>query len=398
MSNVQDVVDSISTRTVTEERQNLVTKTVTNKFAVFGMIIGLIVMAAGALIGLGMVKNFPADSKIGYIMLVGGAFMLCYFGMNVRQEKIDVVTTKVEKQVPIEGPSYHELKLRDREELLDAKVNAMAAVFEKLAFLTSELEEKVIAQENLRLSMSNKEDDDKQSEKFAAAVVGALREERKANDEQRAKEDERRAQEEERRAKERAEENAKLIEGYAKREEELRNTRRELDQIEQSQKDERERLRRNQEEFEAKTREQNSLLDEKNREIAAERERMDLEKQKENERIADEKKKLAEEREVLAGEIRAEKEKLAKELEALNEDKRVVEEIKRAEEARKAEEARIAEEKRKAEEAAEAARIKAEEEAKAAIEREKRAEEERLRNLGLSAVSYAWSSNLRNDE
>ena len=369
MSDNQDIVDSIATRTVTEERQNIVSKRVTNRFAIFGMATGFIIAAFGVLAGTGVFDKigFSVDEKIGYIMLAAGVFMFCYFGMNVRRNEIQVETFTVEKQVPYEMSPVLENKLREREEMIDDKVNAMGAVFEKLALLTSELEERVLAAEKLKLETKTSEETEEQkterlAKAAASAVVTAMREEKRANEEA---ENRRRADENARKSEELAKK-SELLEKknsvLAQKEDELRTIKEQLSRIEESQKAARERLRQEEDRFRSESEEREQEL-------------------------KDEKLALATERE----ELLIAREKLDSEKDSLSLKQKEVDAILKAEAEKRAEEEKREEEARKALEEKKAAEAKIAEDAR-------RAEEERLSDLGLSAVSFAWSSGLRKTE
>ena len=115
MNNGQDVLerDSISTRTVSEERQKIVTKYTRSSFAIIGSIIGLLFAAAGILIMTGVLSFGNIDEKYGIIVIILGAAMFCFFGMNIRQKEFVTETYTVDRQIPI-GPDPYALKLRER--------------------------------------------------------------------------------------------------------------------------------------------------------------------------------------------------------------------------------------------------------------------------------------------
>ncbi len=377
MNNGQDVLerDSISTRTVSEERQKIVTKYTRSSFAIIGSIIGLLFAAAGILIMTGVLSFGNIDEKYGIIVIILGAAMFCFFGMNIRQKEFVTETYTVDRQIPI-GPDPYALKLREREEVIDGKINAMSAVFEKLAFLTSELEEKVIAQEKQKLEVHYEEKkNDDLAQAAANAVIAAMREER------------------------RQAEKDKLDEEYARKNAELEKKADELRQSAQV-------LSRKENELAELSESRIREYEEKQKKDAEEMARQTAELKKAMDELAEKERKQSEE----ARKIDEEKRLIEESKKALKEaeEARLAEEARRAEEARLAEEARIAEEKRLEEEArqAEEARKQAEkarlaEEARKAAEKEeerKRVYQDKLDNLGLSAVSFAWSSENRPED
>ena len=354
MSDNSDIVDSIATKTVTEERQNIVSKRVTNRFAIFGMAVGALIAVFGVLTGTGVFEKLglSLDERIGYIMLAAGIFMFCYFGMNVRQNEISVENYTVEKQVPYEMSPYLENKLREREEMIDTKVNAMSAAFEKLALLTSELEEKIIAAEKLKLEDGpDSENDAKKEERLtraaASAVITAIREEKRAEEEAET----RRRYEETVRKNEELDKKSELLEKknmiLTQKENELKSIKDRLSAIEEGQKEARERLR-------------------------LEEDRFRTESEEKEQQIKEEKLALAIEKEALL----VKTEELEKKIEELNAEKEKVNAVLKAEEERKArEEARLSEE----------------------AERKTR-EQKKFSDLGLSAMNFAWSSEMKKTE
>ena len=384
MDNGHEVVDSIPTITVSEERQKIVTKVNINRFALVGMFIGILMLAGGLIIAnfsTGMFEALGQRGEIvfGYAVAAAGVFMFCFFGMNAKTTEIQTEPYTVEKQIPIDGLLDRQSDIKKREELIDTKVNAMAAVFEKLAFLTSEIEEKLLTQENARISAENEA---RQSEKLAqataSAVAEAMMKDRRLSEEREAKI---RAEEEERRKSERVEESEKLIARFAKREEELKSEK---------------------EEFEKNKIDSEEFISAEKQKIAEEREKTAAEKQKAAEEFAETRKQLAAEKEKIDEDIRLYEEKKKADEEAAR--------LKREREEKRAGEIRMMEAARKALEEERAGQVKAAEALRIArnenirkmkeaarIEAEKEAEKARFEALGLSATAYAWSSELRDE-
>ncbi|MGN0164916.1 MAG: hypothetical protein ACI39R_01930 [Lachnospiraceae bacterium] len=403
MDNDQIVLDNVHTRTITEERQKIVTKTAINKFAIVGIIVGLLIVACGVCVILGLQSQFglEIDYRLGYILVVMGAYMFCSFGMHVKQNEFQVETFTVEREVPIEGLPYDSEKMQQRETEIDSKVNEMADMFQKLAMLTSELEEKIVQREAAGL---NDTDSSEQSEILAqaaaTAVVAAMREERKNSAEYKEAEAMRfEAQQIV------AEKQARMAELQAQIEAEQRRT---ADETRRREEDRRaaeaEYMRlheaaRMAEEEAARIAEEKKLAEEESARMAEEKRLAEEEKAREIQarkaaeeeaariaeemRLAEERRKAEEEAARLAEEMRLAEEKRRAEEEEL---RRLEEERRKAEE----EAARIAEEIRLAEE-----RRVAEEEARRAAEEKAIADaQQRLAALGLSASAYAWSSTL----
>ena len=186
MENGQEILENIQTRTVTEERQKIVTKTTINKFAIVGIIVGFLIVACGVCVILGLPGKLglEIDYRLGYVLAVMGAYMFCSFGMHVKQNEFQVETFTVEKKVPVEGLPYDTAKMQQRDTEIDAKVNEMADMFQKLAMLTSELEEKIVQREAASMDDSkNAEQSEMLAQAAATAVVAAMREERLNSDE-----------------------------------------------------------------------------------------------------------------------------------------------------------------------------------------------------------------------
>jgi hypothetical protein len=186
MDNEQEVLENIQTRKVTEERQKIVTITKVNKFAIVGIVVGVIVTVCGICVVAGLPAalglNLDMDSRLGYVLAVMGAYMFCSFGMHVKQNEFQVETYTVEKEIPVEGiPVNNENAKEDgqKEKEINTKVDEMAEMFQKLAALTSDLEEKIMQRESAEL---NEKGSDEQHELVAqaaaSAVLTALREER----------------------------------------------------------------------------------------------------------------------------------------------------------------------------------------------------------------------------
>lgn len=451
MDSEQIILENVQTKTVTEERQKIVTKTTINKFAIVGIIVGVLIVACGVCVILGVPGKlgFEIDNRLGYILAVMGAYMFCSFGMHVKQNEFQVETFTVEKQVPVEGLPYDKRKMEERDTEIDAKVNEMADMFQKLAMLTSELEEKIVQREAASLDAGKIADQNEMvAQAAASAVIAAFNEERKNDakyheaeerikadealraeqhaiiEEMRAQmeEDKRKAAEEAARMEEErlkyAEEARLHAEEVAKHEEAIRLANEEAIRLEEAARLASEETARLEEEY--KLAEERRKVEEEERRKATEAEILRIEEERraaeaEATRIIEEM-KLAEERRLAeeAERARLEEERKKAEEEAariaeemrIAEEKRLAEEAERArleEERRLAEEAerlRLEEERRKAEE--EAARIAEEirlaEERKAAEEAAIKAEKERLASLGLSTSVYAWSSFLGKSE
>ncbi len=452
MDSEQIILENVQTKTVTEERQKIVTKTTINKFAIVGIIVGVLIVACGVCVILGIPGSFgfEIDNRLGYILAVMGAYMFCSFGMHVKQNEFQVETFTVEKQVPVEALPYDKQRMEERDTEIDAKVNEMADMFQKLAMLTSELEEKIVQREAASLDAGKIADQNEMvAQAAASAVIAAFNEERKNDakyheaeerikadealraeqhaiiEEMRAQmeEDKRRAAEEAAKMEEerqRFAEEARLhAEEVAKHEEAIRLANEEALRLEEAARLANEETARLEEEY--RLAEERRQVEEEERRKATEAEILRIEEERkaaeaEAARIVEEM-RLAEERRLAeeAERARLEEERRKAEEEAariaeemrLAEEKRLAEEAERArleEERRLAEEAerlRLEEERRKAEE--EAARIAEEirlaEERKAAEEAAIKAEKERLASLGLSTSVYAWSSFLgKSDE
>lgn len=378
MEHGQEILENIQTRTVTEERQKIVTKAKINKFAILGIIVGVLIVVCGVCI----IFNLPEragldlDNRLGYVLAVMGAYMFCSFGMHVKQNEFQVETFTVERQVPVEGipaKQQEELDKRDRE--INSRVDEMSEMFKQLACLTSDLEEKIVRREAESLKIKPEEQADNLAQAAATAVLTALREERIRNDEDKKAEE------------------AKRIESLRLAEEAAHNAREEIRREEELRIAEEQAKRAIEE---ARLNEEKRIEEEKRRKLEEEREAQRIEESKrhmaeeirrrvENEisRIEEERRveeaRIAEENRILEEAKKAEEARLAEE-KRIADEKRIAEEIrlKVEEGVRKAEEARLLEEARKAEEArlAEEARRAAEEEARR-IEEARKAEEAR---------------------
>ena len=110
MGNEQEVIDGVQTKKVIEERQKIVNITKINKFAILGLIVGLLIVGVGICMILNLQQNLKLDidSRLGYVLVVMGAYMFCSFGMHVKQKEFTVETFTVEKEVPIEAIPYNE--------------------------------------------------------------------------------------------------------------------------------------------------------------------------------------------------------------------------------------------------------------------------------------------------
>lgn len=439
MDNGQEVLENIKTKTVTEERQKIVTKTKINKFAIVGIIVGLLIVVCGVCVIIGIPGNLglEIDYRLGYILCVMGAYMFCSFGMHVKQNEFQVETFTVEKQVPVEALPYDANRMEQRDSEIDAKVNEMAEMFRNLAMLTSELEEKIVQREAADLDENKSaEQSEMLANAAATAVVAAMREERKNTDEYKEAEAmrleaEQMVAEEKARVEElRAhieEQKRKSFEDSEKAAEEIRLAKEEAEKAAEEirlAKEEAERIAEEKrlfaEEAERAAEERRLAEEENARLVEEERARLSEEirlAREEAERIAEERRAALEEAARLSEEMRLAEERRKAEEEAARlaeerrkaeeEAARIAEEMRLAEERRKAEEEelrRLEEERRRAEE--EAARIAEEirlaEERRKAEEEERRraeaeainAEKERLASLGLTTSTFAWSSNL----
>ena len=397
MDGEQVIIDSADSKTVTEERQRIVTKETINKFAIAGTVAGVLVLLFGILIAGGIIGK--VDSRVGYIVAIMGTYMLCSFGMHIKQKEFTAETYTIEKKIPVETTPRLDAQLQERDELMAVKVNEMADMFRKLAMVTSELEEKIMAQETLALQAPSTEE---QAEIVTKAtketVLAALREERSFYDQQRQADEAKRQAEEAKRAEEeakRAEEEARRSEAEAKR----RAEQAEAEAVRRAEQAEAEAIRRA-EKAEEEVARRIKEFEDRFKEDAAERERRVSEREEADARLLE---RFAQREEALRNAQALHQENIEK----LEADKKAYEEqkIAEAEAKRIAEEERIAAEKKAEEERLEAER-KAEEERLKAIEEEKlakiaeeeaakQAEENRLESLGLSGGNYAWSSNLR---
>jgi len=385
MDNGHEVMDSIPTITVTEERQKIVTTVSINKFALVGMFIGTLMLAGGIILanfstGVLSALGPKGEMIFGYSMSAIGIFMFCFFGMNARTTEIHTEPYVVEKQIPIDGIMDRQSEIRKREELIDTKVNAMTAVFEKLAILTSEIEEKLINQETARIQ---------------------------ANEEKEAR---LRLEEEERRKRERTEENERLIASYARREENLRSEQEELNRQRASQNEASERLRAEKEQFARSANESKEQILSERKKLAEEMQRAEAEKEKTEEELMKTRQALLKRQEQIEENIRQFEEQKKADEEARQKALRLAkeaEEKKRALAAKKVEEIRIMKDAGKTHAAARAEAVKQAEAERLARKRNEemrkeeekiQAEKDRFKSLGLSASAYAWSSELRNNE
>ena len=178
MSGEQVILDSRNTKTVTEERQRMVAESSTSMIAIIGMIAGILVVALGLVVYLELGKKIGLnmDKNFGILVLVLGFYMLISFALHIKHKEYKIENYTVEKKVPVDGPVYSPAKAAEREEIIDSKVNEMADMFRRLAAMTSELEEKFVANEAATIKALSTDDRNEIIEQAAREAAEAAAE------------------------------------------------------------------------------------------------------------------------------------------------------------------------------------------------------------------------------